>query len=205
MGKRLFLLLISSFIGIVSTPNFLIADHVPEAHLPNFPAVETVIIEENNTPCPAVNPKVTPRAPQTDTPQVSSMPPVTIKNYTVSYFVSSMQEYASTATNLSYSGLYRFSKMIYGHNTANLLGNISSMHIGEQFTITENGATSTYQVSSIVTYSKTADGNLENDRLLMKKIATTALGHDLALFTCAGTMYGNGDASHRLVVYANAI
>ena len=54
-------------------------------------------------------------------------------------------------------------------------------------------------------YQKTADGNLEGDPKLMGNIASTALGYDVALLTCAGTPYGNGDASHRLVVFANRI
>ena len=29
--------------------------------------------------------------------------------------------------------------------------------------------------------------------------------YDLALMTCYGTSYGNGDASHRLVVFANRL
>ena len=29
--------------------------------------------------------------------------------------------------------------------------------------------------------------------------------YDMALMTCYGTSYGNGDASHRLVIFANMI
>ena len=208
MGKRLFLLLFISILGVIIDPYFLSADHAPEAKLPDFHAVETVVPEEtaSNNPETSIATE-TPKAPRADiAPVIVAEPaPVATKNYTVSYYVGSIEEYTNTAVNLSYSGLYKFSKMIYGHNTANLLGNLSSMYIGEQFTVNENGTTNTYQVVNIVTYRKTADGNLENDRMLMKKIATTAMGSDLALFTCAGTMYGNGDASHRLVVYANRI
>ena len=60
-------------------------------------------------------------------------------------------------------------------------------------------------MAAIQIYRKTEDGNLENDRGLMTRIANTALGYDVALFTCHGTSYGNGDASHRLVVFANAV
>ena len=95
--------------------------------------------------------------------------------------------------------------MIYGHNSAGLLGSLFYRYPGETITVTEGGVTSNYVVSAVATYAKTPDGRLEGDPGLMSSIANTAMGHDLALFTCAGTNYGNGDASHRLVVYADRI
>ena len=106
---------------------------------------------------------------------------------------------------MSYNGLYKFRKMIYGHNSWNLLGNLINRYVGEIFTITEGGVARNYQVMAKQVYKKTGVSSLNNDPGLMTNIATTALGYDVALLTCYGTSYGNGDASHRLVVFANAI
>ena len=133
------------------------------------------------------------------------VPAPVVQNYAVSIYIGSASEFNNTANSLSYSNIYKFRKMVYGHNTANLLGSLAYRYPGEIISITEGGVTTNYRVAAVVTYAKTADGFLEGDKRLMKNIATTALGHDVALLTCAGTPYGNGDASHRLVVYADAV
>ena len=129
----------------------------------------------------------------------------TIQNYTVTTYVGSRAEFNATAASLSYGDLYKYGKMIYGHNSAGLLGSLFYRYVGETITVTEGGVTSNYVVSAIATYAKTPDGRLEGDPSLMSGIANAAMGHDLALFTCAGTSYGNGDASHRLVVYVDRV
>ena len=128
-----------------------------------------------------------------------------IANYTVSFYINSVDEYTETYRNLSYNGLYKFRRMIYGHNSWNLLGNLTNRYVGEIFTITEGGVARNYQVMAKQVYEKTGMSSLNNDPGLMTNIATTALGYDVALLTCYGTSYGNGDASHRLVIFANAI
>lgn len=128
-----------------------------------------------------------------------------VQNYTVGAYIGSVGEFNSVANNLSYSYIYKYNKMIYGHNSAGLLGSLAYRYVGETITITEGGVTNNYVVSAIAMYAKTADGFLEGDKHLMTSIANTALGHDVALLTCAGTSYGNGDASHRLVVYADRV
>ena len=135
---------------------------------------------------------------------VYEVPAPQMANYTVSFYINTKEEYINTYQNLSYSGIYKFSKMVYGHNTWNLLGNLVNRYAGEVFTVTEGGVTREYRVADVQIYRKTENG-LEDDPRLMTRIATTALGHDLALLTCYGTSYGNGDASHRLVVFADAI
>ncbi len=159
------------------------------------PAVE--VAEESAAPAPITTTTYAAPAPVYVAPQIA--------NYTVSFYINSVAEYTNTVNNLRYDGIYKFRKMIYGHNTGNLLGNLTSRYIGENFTITESGVTKQYVVSDIQIYRKTEDGYLENNRKLMSNIANTAMGHDVALFTCYGTSYGNGDASHRLVVFANAV
>lgn len=209
MAKRLFLLLIISLIGVVAAPDFLTADDHFTAKSPEFNDVLTVEIQPEET-TPEVVALATYSEPAVDhsAPVVYSEPVYVapqIVNYTVSYYIGSVAEYTDTAYNLRYDGLYKFRKMIYGHNSYNLLGNLSSRYVGETFTITEGGVARSYVVTGVQTYEKTSDGNLNWDAGLMSRIATSALGNDIALLTCAGVSFGNGDASHRLVVFANAI
>ena len=206
MAKRLFLLLIFSLIGVASAPDILMATDSFLIREPDFNAVETVeIVEEPEVvEAPAVVQNVveTPRAVVTAS---YSAPVVTVQNYNVTTYVGSAKEFNEIANSLSYGQIYKFRKMVYGHNTYNLLGSLSSRYVGETITVTEGGVAKSYRVAAVVVYQKTADGNLEGNPQLMKDIANTAMGHDIALLTCYGTSYGNGDASHRLVVYADAI
>ena len=212
MARRLFLLLFSAFIGIFGNPEILMAsDSFTLAGLNNAGITETVPIVEE-APMVEEVPVVEKAAAEVASSGATVAPapaPVYVApqmaNYTVSFYINSVSEYTETHRNLSYSGIYKFRKMIYGHNTGNLLGSLTSRYIGENFTITEGGVTKQYVVSDIQVYRKTEDGYLENNRKLMSNIANTAMGHDIALFTCYGTSYGNGDASHRLVVFANAV
>lgn len=213
MAKRLFLLLFSALIGIINAPEILMAsDEFDLSGLSNTGIVETVPVVEE----PVVDTSVSEEtAIESSAANVADSAGQEVYyaqvavpqkvNYTVSFYINNKREYMNTAYNLSYDGLYKFKKMIYGHNSWNLLGNLVNRYVGEVFTVTEGGAVRDYQVMAIQVYQKTADGNLENDPGLMNNIATTALGYDLALFTCYGTSYGNGDASHRLVVFANAV
>ena len=213
MAKRLFLLLFSALIGIINAPEILMAsDEFDLSGLSNAGIVETVpVVEEPvvDTSVPeetAIESSAANVAESAGQEVYYAQVVVPQKvNYTVSFYINNKREYMNTAYNLSYDGLYKFKKMIYGHNSWNLLGNLANRYVGEVFTVTEGGAVRDYQVMAIQVYQKTADGNLENDPGLMNNIATTALGYDLALFTCYGTSYGNGDASHRLVVFANAV
>ena len=196
MGKRLFLLLIISFIGIINTPSILMATDAVEAENPVFNAVETVPLPEPE-PEP-VSPAVQYAAPAAGYVTTPVAPQIT--NYTVTVYSGTI-----VADNLSYYDIYKTNKLVYGHNSYNLLGNLVNRYVGETITITEGGVAQTYRVSDIVLYEKTSDGYLNHDRTLMGRVMRTAMGHSVALMTCAGTSYGNGDASHRLVVYADAI
>lgn len=210
MAKRLFLILFAGFIGVALNPSFLTADDYLKINQPDFNAVETVLPEPepvevksvavtNSAPAAATvaQPVATPKPAQPAVPQ--------LVNYTVSYYIGSIDEYVRTAYSLSYNGLYKFRKMIYGHNTANLLGNLPARKVGEIITITEGGVAKKYRIAGAQVYRKTSDGYLEGNSRLMNDIANNAMGHDVAFLTCHGTSYGNGDASHRYVVFADAI
>ena len=197
MARRLFLLLLAGFVGIVGSPEILMASDSFMAVTPEFNAVETILPE----PEPEPEPEQTPVTISYTVPAAGYRPVAPqVKNYTVTIPTNRM-----ISENLSYYDIYRFKKLVYGHNSSNLLGNLGSLAIGEVFTITEGGVIKNYRVADKLTYAKTADGNLENDPRLMRNIAYTAMGHDVALMTCAGVSLGGGDATHRLVVYADAI
>lgn len=194
MFRKFVLLLIASLATIVMSPGILTAtDDVAVMGVSDAKAVETVIVE----PEPVVV-KTAVKAPAAGTIDV-------VPNYTVTNYVGSVSEYLASYQNLSYSGIYKFNKMVYGHNTANLLGTLSARKVGETITVTEGGVARNYRVAAVALYEKTADGNLDGDAGLMTRIANSALGHDMVLFTCAGRALGGGDATHRLAVYVDAI
>ena len=212
MAKRLFLLIICNLITVATTPGLLMAtDKVGVTALSNTGVVETVPlpVEEPEEPetevviaatqpaTRAANTVAAPVAGQATTAKTATS--AKSVNYTVSIYSNTM-----VAHNLSYNDLYKTGKLVYGHNSASLLGNLAARRVGEIITVTEGGVAKKYRVAAITRYEKTADGYLNGDPYLMGKIMRTALGHDIALLTCAGTAYGNGDASHRLVVYADA-
>ncbi|MDO5451881.1 MAG: hypothetical protein Q4F56_02225 [Candidatus Saccharibacteria bacterium] len=187
MSKRLFLLSIFGIVfGLITSSEALTAADSFVPVEPDFHAVETV-------PLPEPEPE-----PEPEAPAAPVMPQ--LANYTVT-----IQTAEIVAHNLSYYDIYKTEKLVYGHNSNNLLGSLAYRYAGETFTITEGGVTRNYRVAAVVTYAKTADGYLNGDPMLMGDIMRTAMGYDVALMTCAGTGYGNGDASHRLVVYADAI
>lgn len=219
LAKVFFIVLLSSFIGIIANPELPFAsDSVVLTGIDGTRVVETV-------PLPEPTPETAYTEPVYEEPAYSETAynepvydepvyeepvyeePVYeqyVANYNVTYYVGSKDEFNAIAHSLSYYDIYRFKKMIYGHNSWNLLGNITERYIGEVFTVTEGGLTKSYRVANIAIYEKTADGNLEWDSRLMGRIAN-GNGHSISLLTCYGTSYGNGDASHRYVVYADEI
>ena len=200
MVKKVCLLFIACLATILMSPSILTAtDHVAMTGVNDAKAVETVPLPEPE-PEPVV--AVT-KAPAAGLAKAPAAP--VIQNYTVTTYIGSVDAYVASYANLSYSAIYKYHKMIYGHNTASLLGSLANRYVGETITITEGGVARNYRVSAKVYYNKTADGYLNGDPYLMNNIADTAMGHSVALLTCAGQMLGGGDATQRLVIYADAI
>ncbi len=211
MAKRLFLMLFSAILGITFVPETLAQADTFSVLAVDFRAVETVETIETVEAVEAVETAKTVKTPtQNIVPATVSTPvsttvstPVPV-NYTITRVVNSRDEYAALASNLSYGDIYRYQKLVYAHNTSALLGSLSARYVGETITLTEAGATKAYLVADIRLYERTADGYLDHKRGLMGKITQTALGHSVAIMTCAGTPDGKGGASHRLVVYLDA-
>ena len=118
------------------------------------------------------------------------------------------------------AGLYG-DHFIYGHNTSDVFGNLASLPNGTRFTVSLNGTTKTYQIVGRdlqekshfegVTLHKTVTSGLTMTTKMKIMTAITRYGeydgnfYDYIIMTCAGTSYGNGDASHRLVIFANEV
>ena len=198
MGKRLFLFISICALVMVAQPQFLTAcDAVVLTGVDDSTAVLTTPLSDPE-PEPIPDPVVTTavhRAPATGVAPVAATMSI---NYNVTIVTGEI-----VADNLSYSAIYRTGKFIYGHNTSNLLGNLGNLNIGDNFTITENGVVSNYRVADKVLYEKSANGYLNGSWSLTYDVEVNASGHSVSLMTCAGTSYGNGDASHRLVVFAD--
>lgn len=199
MCKKLFLLLFSAIMGIIIAPDMLTSADSFEISTINFNAVETVPLPEPE-PEPVYEIASYAAAPVTE--YVAPAPQMI--NYNVTIATGAIVQH-----NLSYSDIYRTGALVYGHNTWNLMGNLSSLGIGSNFTITEGGVTTTYQVANVVLFEKNDNKlQLNGSGSYMAAVAqATHMGqhYSVALMTCAGQSYGNGDASHRLVVFANQV
>ena len=214
MAKRLFLLLFICLTGMIYSSDFLAAtDVVDLKRVDDSMAVETVPLPEPE-PEPVVEVAYEPvySEPAYSEPVYSEpayeepvyAPTAGVAPSYVNYNVTIATDYI-VGTGLSYYDIYRTGKFIYGHNTSNLLGSIIYLNPGDVFTITEGGAVKTYQVTDKIVYEKAENGYLNGSKALTKQVELKANGYDISMMTCYGTMYGNGDASHRLVVFANQI
>lgn len=117
-------------------------------------------------------------------------------------------------------GLYG-SHFLYGHNTAHVFGGLRYLGVGDRFTVTLDGVTRTYQIMNTDTREKSYfEGSFYRQKKMPGMVvfepvrvmnAITSNGeyqgqyYDYIIMTCAGTSYGNGDASHRLILMANEI
>lgn len=108
-------------------------------------------------------------------------------------------------------------KFLYGHNSANVFGNLQYLEPGTIFSITINNETFKYKIINKVVFEKSqSTGNLIfngiDDKKFMNNIGKATFydgsnytNYDLSIMTCHGQSLGNGDATHRLVIFANKI
>lgn len=218
MKKYLLMIIFSSFVGIFSNPEILSASNsVSVSGLNNAGIVETVAKPVVKDVTPAVS-YVAPAenySPSYNYSDYSYDEPASSKTSTTEYYepaygAVSEPDYISfwvsaytnsIEVNPSYYDIYQTGKLIYAHNTSDLLYNLNYLYAGDIVKINGN----LYKVSDRVVYEKTDDYSLNGDRSVMRKLKNNAYGHTFALMTCYGTYYGNGDASHRLVIFADAM
>ena len=121
-------------------------------------------------------------------------------------------EVASTDLDAGSSVFKYGDKFIYGHNSAAVFGGLEGLGYGT-FSITINGATRQYAIVNRIIYDKNVKlGILQRNHAgsYMTAVANaidkdTLVHYDLAMMTCHGTMLPGGDATERLVVFANEI
>ena len=211
MARRLFLLLFSAFVGIFGSPEILMAsDSFTLTGLDNAGITETVPIVEEKTVVaePVVD------SGNYVTPVYVAPAPVYVvpsNNITVAGRTLAIVDVADTTVNSGDHVNKYGDRFLYGHNTADVFGGLTSLGVGSTFSVTYGGVTTNYQVAKIVIFEK----NVENGRLqlngagnYMRAVANAksdGVQYGLSLMTCYGTSYGNGDASHRWVIFANAI
>lgn len=196
MLKKTLFLLLSSFIGITASPNFLIAsENVAVSGLNESQIVETVILPE---PEPVyVAPVPVYRAP--------------VNRIDIAGRSIRVEYTDSTAVDAGNVVKFYNNKFLYGHNSANVFGFLPSVGVGHTFSVTYNGTVTNYRVSNKVEYTKTGDTTLGigNMTYKMGHVANgydpSEIRHNLVIMTCSGTSLGHGDATHRLVLFADAI
>ena len=212
MFKKTLILLLSSFIGIMGSPDFLIAsDSVDIYDLDQTKVVQTVIPEPEPEPAPATV-AAAPVRRTAPAAQVAPAAPAAPANHLDLAGRSLVVEYTdSTAVNAGNVVKFYNNKFLYGHNSGNVFGFLSSVGVGTTFSLTYNGVTTNYRVSNKVTYEKTGATTLGLNGATIKMghvangYSPDEVKHSLSIMTCAGQSYGNGDASHRLVLFADAI
>lgn len=223
MAKRLFLLLILSLLGVINASVFLTAtDTVELAGLDEAKIVETAPLPEpepsakvvvpvaygatnSGSPASVVNETANSVAPTFD---VVVAPGNTIA---IAGRILEVVDVADTTIDSGGHVNKYGDKFLYGHNSTEVFGGLVNLGVGNIFTVSYGGVSRNYQVAKIVIFEKDlATGKLQLDGAgnYMRSIINARSGniwYDLSLMTCYGTSYGNGDASHRLVIFANAI
>ena len=138
-----------------------------------------------------------------------AMESVPVNNVQFSWGAQGIFETNSTAINAG-NQVARMGKLIWGHNYTTF-GNIVRLKIGDTFTISENGKTTTYQVvanpingaAGVVLDKKSETAlsyadNAKYDNITMNAMVNYGMGHSLVLMTCYGS-------NSRYVVVADAI
>lgn len=216
MMKRLFLLLIFSLIGVIVNPSILAANKIEKINSPVLNDPET-IIEEKIIEAQITN-EIESLASKKQ-PETSTY--IAPNNITIMEKTVPLIQTGSTEIVYDYAASRYGEKFIYGHNSAAVFGVLYSAGVGQSFSTTMNGITKNYMISDIVVYEKNQSnyllqlngrGNYMNSvaAAIKKSInestsQVTLSYYDLSIMTCYGIMLGGGDATHRLVIFANEI
>lgn len=207
MAKRLFLLLILGLFNIAMTPGFLMAaDEVVLSDINPSKIYQTIEIVEEEPE------EIYEEIAYADTIEEAPVyyEPVYVapsNSIAVAGRVINIVDVDNTAVDAADHVNKYGDKFLYGHNSSRVFGGLYGVGVGSVFTVVYNGVSTNYQVQEAVTYEKASGTTLSVDGVVynMRSIVKGLGRYDMVLMTCAGESYGNGDASHRLVIYANAI
>lgn len=218
MARKMLLLLFTALFVIIGSPIDLTASDKPiMTGLNPTGIVETVPLPEpveepaeteveNNTVSTAVaTPVVAEQVVETaPAPQETVMPANAIS---VMGHVIPIVDVDTTAIDSGDHVNKYGAKFLYGHNSAGVFGDLVRIGVGNVFMVSYGGTTSTYQVAEVQIFEKSSDTTISSNGVTykMSAVANGKGRYDMVLMTCYGTMYGNGDASHRFVVFANRV
>lgn len=209
MAKRVFLLFLICLFEVAIAPNFLTAGGPVAVKSPEFNDVLTVEPEPEVVEEPVV---ATVNAPAIVT--AAPVAPVYVppaNNIAIAGQVIQINDVPDTSYDAGNFVNKYGANFLYGHNSWNVFGNLINVPVGGTFTVTYGGVVTNYRVDRIVIFEKNvATGQLQLNGAgnYMRRVANAnfeGVQYNLSLMTCYGTAYGNGDASHRLVLFANAI
>jgi hypothetical protein len=171
-------------------------------------------LEQGTIPAITTNPKITTHSNTTVPPTTA-----TCSNYygyiTAGGRTICLASTNTTAGSLSYNHAYIYSgelsanQFIFGHNSSSIFAHLKNLPSDTIFSVTLSGQTTSYRVAFQETVCDYTNpnypcSNYPEPVLNMNHAGMPYLrGADLAIMTCAGTPIGNGDATHRLIVYAN--
>ncbi|MBR3180179.1 sortase [Candidatus Saccharibacteria bacterium] len=209
MAKRLFALFLSSVLGLILAPNFLTSADAFKLNAPEFNAVETIIKEPKIAPTVTVDSSV--KSAKRPTPATTAVAKAPANSISIAGRTIEIVNVASTEVDAG-NHVNHFQNLLYGHNSATVFANLHTLGAGATFTITQDGVTKTYRVMKTQIYEKDPNtGKLQIDgvgnymRLVASAKSDGSTKYDLSIMTCHGRALGGGDATHRFVVFANAI
>lgn len=207
--KCVFLLFLASFMSITLNPEVLTAsDSVKIGDLDQSNVVETIIPETPEVAEPVVEERIYTYIYTTPVIRTTYVEPeISVPDNYIRIGGKTIEVVGVDSTSVEAGGHVNYiGKLLYGHNSNAVFGGLKNLGVGDTFTMVYGGTTTNYRISQVQLFEK----NLETGRLqidgsgnYMTSVKNTALGHDLALMTCAGTMLGGGDATHRLVLFAD--
>ena len=219
MARSLFLLIMASIIGVICNPIILAAtDDFALSGIDNTGVVETVPLPE---PEPEIEPEPTKasvapaKAPSAGVAAagapVATVAVAPVNNIQVAGRTIQIVDVADTVVDSGNHVNKYGSRFLYGHNSAGVFGGLAGVGVGGGFSVTYGGVTTNYQVANVVIFEKNAESGLlqlngfGDYMYAVSSAVFDGVQYDMALMTCYGTSYGNGDASHRLVIFANMI
>lgn len=101
------------------------------------------------------------------------------------------------------------SHFMYGHNYSNIFGILAYLPDGTRFTVTLNGETKNYQIvgRAILDYTDPSRPDYAQKHMYSLAVlgAYQGISYDYIMMTCAGQSLGGGNATHRLIVFANEV
>ena len=204
MFKKTLILLLSSFFTIAGAPEFLIASEDVDINgINNTKVVQTVVPE----PVKPVATTSVARTTSKTTTVRAAVPKAAANKLNIAGRSLTVEYSPNTAVDAGRVVKFYNNKFLYGHNSSNVFGFLPSVGVGSTFSLTYNGVTTNYRVMEKVEYAKASPTTLSlNGReYSMAYIAKGMNKYSLTIMTCSGQSLGRGDATHRLVLYANTI